>query len=347
MPAPKITLDQWGALAAVVDAGSYARAAEVLHKSQSTLTYSIKKIEDLLGIEVFRIEGRKAVLTPNGELLYRRGRNLLEEAGQLEDAAAQLARGWEPEIGIAAEILFPTWLLLQCMAVFGTAHASTRIELIESVLGGTEEALNQKRADIAITPVVPPGYVGKALMEVRAVCMASPRHPLHQLGRPLTRNDLRRHRHLVIRDSGLRRERSSSWLNEQRWTVTNKATSIRAACMGLGYAWYPEDNVRDEVQSGALKPLPLKEGAERFVMLYLVLANGDAAGPGTRELAAIMQKQVREACSRRAEQPGQATLPTRAQSPAEKKPTAVKARTGKAHALTDTRRKAPRSSRKV
>jgi len=344
MPAPRITLDQWGALAAVVDAGSYARAAEILHKSQSTLTYSIKKIEDLLGIEVFRIAGRKAVLTPNGELLYRRGRNLLEEAGQLEDAAAQLARGWEPEIGIAAEILFPTWLLLQCMAAFGTAHPSTRIELIESVLGGTEEALNQKRADIAITPVAPPGYVGEALMEVRAVCMASPRHPLHQLGRPLTRNDLRRHRHLVIRDSGVRRERSSSWLNEQRWTVTNKATSIRAACMGLGYAWYPEDNVRDEVQSGALKPLPLKEGAERFVMLYLVLANGDAAGPGTRELAAIIQKQVQEACSRRA---GQALLPTMKNIPAAKRPSGAKTRTGKAHASTATRRKAPRSSRKV
>jgi DNA-binding transcriptional LysR family regulator len=347
MTTPRITLDQWAALTAVVDAGSYARAAEVLHKTQSTLTYSIKKIEDLLGIEVFRIEGRKAVLTPNGELLYRRGRNLLEEAGQLEDAAAQLARGWEPEIGIAAEILFPTWLLLQCMAAFGTAHPSTRIELIESVLGGTEDALNQKKTDIAITPVVPPGFVGETLMEVRVVCMASPRHPLHLLGRPLTRSDLRRHRHLVIRDSGVRRERSSSWLNEQRWTVTNKATSIRAACMGLGYAWYPEDNVREEVQSGALKPLPLKEGAERFVMLYLVLANGDAAGPGTRELAGIIQKQVRQACSRKAEQPGQVPLPTMANSPAARKPIGVKARTGKAHATTDTGRKAPRSSRKV
>ena len=347
MSAPKITLDQWSALAAVVDAGSYARAAEVLHKSQSTLTYSIKKIEELLGIKVFRIEGRKAVLTPNGELLYRRGRNLLEEAGQLEDAAAQLARGREPEIGIAAEILFPTWLLLNCMAEFGTAHPSTRIELIESVLGGTEEALNQKRADIAITPVVPPGYVGEALMEVRVVCMASPQHPLHRLGRPLTRNDLRRHRHLVIRDSGVRRERSSSWLNEQRWTVTNKATSIRAACMGLGYAWYPEDNVRDEVRSGALKSLPLKEGAERFVMLYLVLANGDAAGPGTRELAGIIQRQVREACRTNANQAGQSSPPASASRPFAEKPTAVKTATGKARGSPAARHKAPRSSRKA
>lgn len=346
MTTPRITLDQWAALTAVVDAGSYARAADVLHKTQSTLTYSIKKIEELLGIEVFRIEGRKAVLTPNGELLYRRGRNLLEEAGQLESAAAQLARGWEPEIGIAAEILFPTWLLLKCLAEFGTTHPSTRIELIESVLGGTEEALNQKKADIAITPVVPPGYMGETLMEVRVVCMASPRHPLHRLNRPLTRNDLRRHRHLVIRDSGARRERSSSWLNEQRWTVTNKATSIRAACMGLGYAWYPEENVRDEVQSGVLKPLPLKEGAERIVMLYLVLANGDAAGPGTRELAGIVQRQVREACSGQAGHTGHAPVPASASIRSPEKTRTTKAGSGRKPATSDARRKPSRASRK-
>ena len=38
--------------------------------------------------EVFRIEGRKAVLTPNGELLYRRGRNLLDEVARDATAAA-------------------------------------------------------------------------------------------------------------------------------------------------------------------------------------------------------------------------------------------------------------------
>jgi DNA-binding transcriptional LysR family regulator len=296
MNQPRITLDQWSALVAVVDTGSYAKAAESLHKTQSTLTYAIKKIEELLGVEVFKLEGRRAVLTPNGELLYRRGRTLLDEAEQLESAAARLAKGWEPEIGIAAEIIFPTWLLLECLAEFGAAHPDTRIELIESVLGGTADALNDRRADIAITPVVPPGFIGEALMQERFVCMAAPDHPLHKLGRPLTRNDLRRHRHLVIRDSGAQRGRDAAWINERRWTVSNKATSIRAAVMGQGFAWFPEDAVREEVQSGALKPLPLKEGAERFGTLYLVLAAGDAAGPGARKLAGIIQARTQNAC---------------------------------------------------
>ena len=43
--APRITLEQWRALLAVVEAGGYAQAAERLHKSQSTLTYAVQKIE--------------------------------------------------------------------------------------------------------------------------------------------------------------------------------------------------------------------------------------------------------------------------------------------------------------
>jgi DNA-binding transcriptional LysR family regulator len=95
-----------------------------------------------------------------------------------------------------------------------------------------------------------------------------------------------------VRDSGARRSRSGGWLNERRWTVSNKATSIRAACMGLGYAWYAVENIREELQSGALRALPLAEGAERFVMLYLVFADSQAAGPGARRLAAILREKV-------------------------------------------------------
>lgn len=309
MNTTRITLDQWSTLVAVVEAGGYAQAAERLHKSQSTLTYAVQKLEHLLDLKVFEIKGRKAVLTPTGELLYRRGKTLIDEAARLEHAAAELARGWEPEIGIAAEIIFPTWLLLQCLAEFARERPETRIELIESVLGGTEEALNERRVSIAITPVVPPGFVGDALMPLRFVCMAAPAHPLHQLGRPITRDDLKRHRHLVIRDSGSVRDRKGAWLNEQRWTVSNKATSIRAACMGLGYAWYPEESVREELAAGTLKPLPLSEGAERFATLYLVLADGDAAGPGTKRLAAIIAASVKRGCA--GSDGAQAPRPTR------------------------------------
>ena len=115
---PRITLEQWRALQSVVEAGGYAEAAEALHKSQSTLSYAVQKIERLLDVRVFEIKGRKAVLTEAGQVLYRRARTLLEEAAMLEHGAAAMAQDWQPEIRIAVEILFPTWLLLECLAEF-------------------------------------------------------------------------------------------------------------------------------------------------------------------------------------------------------------------------------------
>src|SRR5476651_1382724 len=100
----RISLEQWRALMAVVDAGGYAQAAALLHKSQSAVTYAVKKMESLLRVKVFKVIGRKAHLTPTGEVLYRRANALLEEAGALEGAAAVLAAGWEPELRLAVEI---------------------------------------------------------------------------------------------------------------------------------------------------------------------------------------------------------------------------------------------------
>ncbi|QSA98418.1 LysR family transcriptional regulator [Methylococcus sp. EFPC2] len=296
---PKITLDQWRTLIAVVEAGGYAQAADRLHKSQSTLTYAVQKLERLLGVKVFEIQGRKAVLTSAGQLLYRRGKILMEEAVRLERAAASLSAGWEPELRLAVDAMFPTWLLLECFARFAEEHPETRIELIESVLGGSDEALLEGRVDLAIGSSVPPGFIGDPVMQVRFIAAAHPDHPLHRLGRPLTLEDLRQHRHLVIRDTGRERSRTPGWLNEQRWTVSHKATSIRAACMGLGYAWYAEDIIRQELVTGELKPLPLREGAERWATLYLIFADHDAAGPGALRIAELLRDGIAQRCQER------------------------------------------------
>jgi DNA-binding transcriptional LysR family regulator len=293
---PRITLDQWSALISVVESGGYAKAGERLHKSQSTLTYAIQKLEELLGIKVFELHGRRSVLTANGQLLYRRGKSLLEEAARLERAAAELARGWEAEIRLAVEVIYPTWLLLRCLQKFSEERPDTRIELVESVLGGTDEALLQHKVDFGIGPSIPAGFSGDLLMPVRGVCAAALSHPLHRLGRPLTLEDLRPHRHLIIRDTGAQRERVVGWQNENRWTVSSKATAIRAAVMGLGFAWFVEDMIREELEQGSLARLPLREGAERSGNLYLIYPDREACGPGARRLVEIIREETRLAC---------------------------------------------------
>ena len=296
MSDPRISLEHWRSLVAVVDAGGYAQAAQALHKSQSAVTYAVQKMEALLAVKIFQVIGRKAHLTPTGEVLYRRAKALLEEAGALEGAAGTLSAGWEAELRLAVEIIFPTWLLLECFARFASEQPHMRLELYETVLSGTEEALVQRKVDLAICSQIPPGFAGEPLMRIRFIAVAHPQHPLHLLGRELTMQDLRKHRHVVVRDTGSQR-RSGSWVgSEQIWTVSNKATSIHAVGMGLGFAWFPEDTVRAELERGALKPLPLREGGERWGDLYLVFADRDYAGPGALRLAQIIRQHVGEQC---------------------------------------------------
>ena len=300
MANPKITLEQWRALISVVESGSYVLAAERMHKSQSTLSYAVQQIQQLTGVEVFTIEGRKAVLTEAGQTLYRRGKFLLEEAERVEQLASELARGWESELKLAVEITFPTWLLLECLATFADEHPHIGIELYESVLGGTSEALLQRRVDLAIGPTIPPGFLGEALMQVHFIPAASPSHPLHAKNKQLTMSDLRAYRHLVVRETGSRDIREMPLLAQQRWTVSSKATSIRAAKMGLGFAWYPAESIQEELASGALKALPLRDGADGYGTLYLMFADPDAVRPGARRLAEILRIAVRERCPEQA-----------------------------------------------
>ena len=319
----RISLDQWRALVAVVEAGGYAQAAALLHKTQSSVSYLVQKIERVLDVKLFQIDGRKARLTPHGEVLYRRARALVDEAEGVERAAQTLAAGWEPELRIAADIVFPTWILLRAFARFATQRPQTRIQLHETVLGGTDEALVERRVHLGINTSVPAGFVGDALLTMRFIAAAHPDHPLHKLGRTLTHADLRNHRHLVIRDSGISMTREGGgWRgSEQRWTFTAKATSIFAAGMGLGFAWFPEETIRGDLERGVLKPLPLREGAERVGTVYLILAEGDAAGPGTRLLADILREEVRATCA--AEKVQSPRPPAELARPAAKEPRAA------------------------
>lgn len=276
---------------AVVDQGGYAGAAEALSKSVSTVSYGVHRLEAALGLKLLEVDGRRAVLTRAGAELLRRSRYLLDDALAIERSAVSLAQGWEPVVTLAVEVIFPQDRLLDSLDAFSRLTGTTRVELIESVLSGTTEQLFAGTADIAITAWVPPGFLGEPLMMVEFVAVAHPAHPLHGLSRPLAQRDLRQHRQLVVRDSGLREPRDAGWLGaEQRWTVSHLATSVEAVGRGMGFAWLPRHRIADLLASGALRPLELVEGALRHHELYLVFADRDDAGPAARALAECLRK---------------------------------------------------------
>ncbi|WP_027855875.1 LysR family transcriptional regulator [Marinobacterium jannaschii] len=293
---PSITLEQWQALLAVVDAGGYAAAAEALGKSQSSISYAVGKLESVLNVRVFQIEGRRAVLTEAGKVLYQRARTLVEEAGMIEELAAQYAAGEQVEVKIAVDTIFPEWLILNALQEFSDNYPQCRLEVLETVLSGTDEALLRREVDIAICSRIPTGFHGSPLMQIRFVAVAHPDHPLHQQDSPLSYQQLRRHRQLVVRDSGSRRL-DSGWLQAQhRLTFSNMQTSIAAATQGLGFAWFPEEKIRQHLDSGLLKPLQLTEGQSRMVDMHLVYSQADYAGPTVRALGATLSQKTRQCC---------------------------------------------------
>lgn len=293
----KISLDQWRALLAVIDAGGYARAAEALGKSQSAVTYAIQQLESQLGIKVFELQGRRAVATAAGQLLYRRAKLLLEEAAALEQAACRLNAGVEAEVRVAADLIVPSLLVLESMQRVAQEFGDTRLDVLESVLSGTEDALLQRQVDLAITSRVPPGFLGQPLLQMPFLAVTHPDHPLQQLGREVTAADLRRHRQLIVRDSGIHRRRNEGWLEaEQRWTVSHMSTSVQAVRNGLGFAWLPVAYIDEDLARGTLRPLPLREGGERSGEVYLVFADRDGAGPVTRRLAEVLKTVLGEHC---------------------------------------------------
>ncbi|MCP5019180.1 MAG: LysR family transcriptional regulator [Ketobacter sp.] len=288
--APKVTLEQWRAFQAVVEYGGYAQAAQAIHKTQSTLSYAVQKLEQSLGLQVLEVIGRKAQLTAAGEVLLRRSRQVLEGALSLEQVAASLSRGIEPRLDLAIDVVFPYDELLCVLAQFSDSFPDTRIELVESVLSGGHDLLLAGLVDVLVSTVVPPGFVGEPLMRLEFVCVTCPEHPLQTLQRSATLQDLKQYRQMVTRDSGPQRRFSAPWLEaEQRWTVSNLTTSIRAIKQGLGFAWVPRLQIQDELHSGALLPLDMEEGGLRYGELYLVYKDKDGAGPATRYLTDLLQ----------------------------------------------------------
>ncbi|MCF6323280.1 MAG: LysR family transcriptional regulator [Gammaproteobacteria bacterium] len=291
----RVTLEQWRTLQAVIDFGGYAQAAEKLHRSQSSLSYTIAKLQQQLGMPLLRIEGRKAVLTPAGEVLLRRSRQLVDSAAELEAAAHNLDQGWEPEIRVVVDAAFPSVYLMSALKAFIPLSRGTQIQLNEVVLSGADEALLAGDADLVICGHVPQGFLGDQLIEVEFIAVAHCDHHLHQPGRELTYEDLRREIQIVIRDSGVQLNRDVGWLgSSHRWTVTSIDKATDALVGGLGFGWVPHHHAKRYIESGELRPLPLREGQRRKVHLFMVFGQSERAGPATHKLAAILRENCNE-----------------------------------------------------
>jgi DNA-binding transcriptional LysR family regulator len=280
----RLTLDALQVLDAIERRGSFAAAGEELHRTTSTLSYTVKKLEDDLGVQVFDRSGHRAVLTEAGRLLLDEGRSVLDAASAVERRLRTLGQGWEAELAIASNELVPIEPLLEVVREFYDAGQPTRIRLLSEVLGGAWDALVTQRADIALAEVGTAGALGishRPVGTLAFVFAVAPDHALAREPQPIKLAALRRHRVVAVADSSRAAPARSSGVTGTAdvLTVASLQAKLSAQLSGLGVGFLPANLAAEAIAQGRLVSLRVAAPKPRVALSVAWRAQG--AGPAT------------------------------------------------------------------
>ena len=164
---------------AVADEGNVTRAARRLHISQPSLSTALRRLEAQLGVQLLRREGRRLVLTHAGELLHRRGRQLLAEADDVTAAVRGAAAGVRLRLGVSPTARYE--LAPRMLALCAAASPGVMIYTQEDTSGALLRGVAAGALDAALTFCAGEPPVGVELIPVweePAVLHLDARHPL-------------------------------------------------------------------------------------------------------------------------------------------------------------------------
>lgn len=259
-----ISLDALEVLDMIARKGSFAAAAEDLHRVPSALSYAMQKLEQDLDVLIFRKEGRRSVLTDAGKLLLEQGRELLQASERLAIATKTTHNGWEPVFNIAIDSLLNFDFIYPLIEKFYALHPSVEINLYEEVLGGSLEAISSRRTDLVIgvgDDLMPAqGIKSQCIGEIEWSFVVSPQHPLTAVEGTLTLVDIEQHRFVVVRDSARNQTSISRRIFNQRavLSVPTVAEKITALKHGLGIGFLPAHRIQQEIAQGQLLALDVE-----------------------------------------------------------------------------------------
>ena len=210
-----LTPDALAMMDVIARTGSFAAAARELGKVPSSLTYSVRQLEDALDVLLFDRRSRQARLTAAGVELLTEGRRLLEQMEAVASRVKRVAAGWESQLSIAVDGAISDITMFELCEAFyalppprSTTRADvaaplldtegprpgsasmfggpgTRLRLRSEVMAGTWEALTSGQVDLAIgvgtDRGLPFGVQMKELGEMEFVFAVAPQHPLAQV----------------------------------------------------------------------------------------------------------------------------------------------------------------------
>jgi DNA-binding transcriptional LysR family regulator len=276
----KISLDALLAVDTIARKGSFSAAAKELFRVPSTISYTISKLEDDLGVQLFERIGPRVLLTAAGEELLKEGRYLLRAAGDLECRVRRVASGWETQFAIAIDSMLSPLAIVPDIEAFYQIAQETRLRIVKEQLSGTWEALLDRRADLLIGAAGegPPGggYTYEPVGNVSFVFVVAPNHPLARVEHRLGKAELSEYRAVSVADSArLFQPRTVGLLfGQETLSVPDMHTKHHYQLAGLGFGFLPRQRVQPDIDAGRLVVKEVEE-PRADETLYLAWRTGE------------------------------------------------------------------------
>jgi len=257
-------MDRFQAIAAftkVVEAGSFARAAERLDLSVSAVSRQVAELEAHLDARLLNRTTRRLSLTEAGQVFHERCVELLadlEEAEQSAHAGTAQPRG---TLRLTCAVTFGERYLAPAMAEFVARYPELRfdVELSDRVVDLVDEGFD---AAVRIGQIGSQNLVGRKVGATRLVCCAAPSY-LKRRGEPKKPEDLSAHTCLAYAYSPMRNVWAFRDRQGRERTVriggpmhaNSGRFLIALAVEGVGIAFEPDFIVGPDVREGRLIPL--------------------------------------------------------------------------------------------
>ncbi|MGL5952739.1 HTH-type transcriptional activator AllS [Providencia rustigianii] len=246
MEKTKTTLDQWFTLQAIVDYGGFAQAAEALHKTQSSISYTINKLEQTLDTKIFVLEKRRAILTKQGEQLLELSREMTNKAISLETTAKFLNKNINNKIKIITDTLYKNDELIKRVGGLIKSKKNYDIELDKKLLTKSN-IMALKDFDLLITHHYIESLNPILLGEVEAVLVIDSNNKLklHQMDKVV--QELEYIPQIVLSSSF-----QDTIKSIQMVKVDSIETAITLVKNSVGYAWLPKNRINEAINDKSL-----------------------------------------------------------------------------------------------
>ena len=180
-----MNLRQLAHLTALAEQGSFSRAAECLHLTQSALSRSLQTLEDELGARLIDRAGKRSTLTPLGEAVLARARRITLEAAEIQRSAELLRQGEAGTIRVGLGSGPGALLMTQLLTHVAAHYPQVRVAIAR---GSTElqvAQLRQRELDALVVDARRISYASdlviEPLTELRGGFVSRAGHPLAQL----------------------------------------------------------------------------------------------------------------------------------------------------------------------